>query len=234
MFSRPICWLAPTWGRAVVPLEYAGLRSDRVVRGPRQLGSPELVVKSASSHLEVLRQSQVEPEPARHLPHRALLRVPAHARDRDAHVDRGADAGEEEAGLEVDLPVGDRDHVRRDVRRDVPRLGLDDRKCRQRAAARIVGQLAGALEKPRVTIGRGKDSEVVVDDASISHQHAALELGSGGYRIRDLGSTNGVVVNGARMALAELKHGDRIALGQIELRYVVEARKSAPKTHSIE
>jgi pSer/pThr/pTyr-binding forkhead associated (FHA) protein len=99
------------------------------------------------------------------------------------------------------------------------------------------GPLAGsevALEKPRVTIGRSKDSEVVVDDASISHQHAALELGSGGYRIRDLGSTNGVVVNGARMALAELKHGDRIALGQIELRYVVEARKSAPKTHAIE
>jgi pSer/pThr/pTyr-binding forkhead associated (FHA) protein len=99
------------------------------------------------------------------------------------------------------------------------------------------GPLAGtevALEKPRVTIGRGKDSEIVVDDASISHQHAALELGSGGYRIRDLGSTNGVVVNGARMALAELKHGDRIALGQIELRYVVETRAAEPKTHSLD
>ena len=99
------------------------------------------------------------------------------------------------------------------------------------------GPLAGSevtLEKPRVTIGRAKESEVVIDDASISHQHAALELGSNGYRIRDLGSTNGVVVNGARMALAELKHGDRIALGQIELRYVVEDRASSPKTHSIE
>lgn len=99
------------------------------------------------------------------------------------------------------------------------------------------GPLAGTeveLEKPRVTIGRGKDSEIVVEDASISHQHAALELGSNGYRIRDLGSTNGVVVNGARMALAELKHGDRIALGQIELRYVVEARSAEPKTHSLD
>ena len=99
------------------------------------------------------------------------------------------------------------------------------------------GPLAGSevtLEKPRVTIGRGKDSEVVVDDASISHQHAALELGSNGYRIRDLGSTNGVQVNGARMALAELKHGDKIALGQIELRYVVEARSSGPKTHTLD
>ncbi|HTO06956.1 MAG TPA: FHA domain-containing protein [Myxococcota bacterium] len=99
------------------------------------------------------------------------------------------------------------------------------------------GPLAGSevtLTKPRVTIGRGKDSEVVIDDASISHQHAALELGSNGYRVRDLGSTNGVVVNGARMALAELKHGDRIALGQIELRYVVETRAASPKTHSLD
>jgi pSer/pThr/pTyr-binding forkhead associated (FHA) protein len=99
------------------------------------------------------------------------------------------------------------------------------------------GPLAGSevtLSKPRVTIGRGKDSEVVIDDPSISHQHAALELGSNGYRVRDLGSTNGVVVNGARMALAELKHGDRVALGQVELRYVVEARESAPKTHNVD
>ena len=99
------------------------------------------------------------------------------------------------------------------------------------------GPLAGsevALERPRVTIGRGGGAEVVVDDASVSHQHAALELGTGGYRIRDLGSTNGVLVNGARMALAELKHGDTIALGQIELRYVVETRAAAPKTHSVD
>ncbi|MFI5314350.1 MAG: FHA domain-containing protein [Myxococcota bacterium] len=99
------------------------------------------------------------------------------------------------------------------------------------------GPLAGSevvLERPRVTIGRGSGSEVVVDDASVSHQHAALELGSNGYRIRDLGSTNGVLVNGARMALAELKHGDKIALGQIELRYVVEARAAAPKTHAVD
>jgi pSer/pThr/pTyr-binding forkhead associated (FHA) protein len=99
------------------------------------------------------------------------------------------------------------------------------------------GPLAGsevALERPRVTIGRGNGVEVVVDDASVSHQHAALELGTNGYRIRDLGSTNGVAVNGARMSLAELKHGDRIALGQIEFRYVVETRTAAPKTHAVD
>src|SRR5215468_1643199 len=78
-----------------------------------------------------------------------------------------------------------------------------------------------ALEKPRLTLGRGPGCDVKLDDASISHQHAALELGSNGYRVRDLGSTNGVLVNGARMALAELKHGDKLKFGEIELRYVV-------------
>lgn len=98
------------------------------------------------------------------------------------------------------------------------------------------GPLGGSeveLCKPRVTLGRG-NCDVRVDDASMSNQHAALELGTNGYRIRDLGSTNGVQVNGARMALAELKHGDRILLGSVELRYVVEARKAQPKTHAVD
>ena len=99
------------------------------------------------------------------------------------------------------------------------------------------GPLAGsevALERPRVTVGRGDGCDVRVDDASLSNQHAALELGTNGYRIRDLGSTNGTHVNDARMTLAELKHGDRIMLGQVELRYVVEARQSQPKTHTVD
>jgi pSer/pThr/pTyr-binding forkhead associated (FHA) protein len=97
-----------------------------------------------------------------------------------------------------------------------------------------LGGSESALEKPRVTLGRGKDCDVVVDDPSISHHHAAFELGKNGYRVRDLGSTNGFVVNGARLALAELKHGDALVLGQIELRYVVETRASEPKTHAVD
>lgn len=99
------------------------------------------------------------------------------------------------------------------------------------------GPLAGsevALQRPRVTVGRGDGCDVRIDDASISHQHAALELGTHGYRVRDLGSTNGVRVNGARTALGELKHGDALALGEVELRYVVEARAAAPKTHAVD
>src|SRR5438046_857901 len=60
--------------------------------------------------------SEVEPQLAGHLAHRLDLRRAAHPRDRQADVDRGPDAAVEELRLEVDLPVGDGDDVRRDVR----------------------------------------------------------------------------------------------------------------------
>ena len=66
--------------------------------------------------------------------HRLALGVAADARHRDADVHGRPDAGEEEVGLEVDLAVGDRDHVGRDVGRDLAFERLDDRQRRQRAA----------------------------------------------------------------------------------------------------
>jgi pSer/pThr/pTyr-binding forkhead associated (FHA) protein len=98
------------------------------------------------------------------------------------------------------------------------------------------GPMAGsefALDQERVTLGRGTGADVVIQDASISHLHAALELGAKGFRLRDLGSTNGVTVNGAKVELAELKHGDRFQLGAVTFRYVVESRAAAPPTHEL-
>ena len=86
------------------------------------------------------------------LAHRLHLGGAAHARDREADVHRGPDAGVEEVGLEVDLAVGDRDDVGRDVGRHVAELRLDDRQRRQRAPAQLVVQLRGALEEPGVEV----------------------------------------------------------------------------------
>ena len=76
----------------------------------------------------------------------------ADARDRVADVDRGADAGVEEVGLEEDLAVGDRDDVRRDVGGEVARLGLDDRQRGERAPALLVVELGRALEQAAVQV----------------------------------------------------------------------------------
>ncbi len=84
--------------------------------------------------------------------HRLDLRVAAHARHRDADVDRRPHAGEEQLGLEEDLPVGDRDDVGRDVGGDVAALRLDDGQRREGPTTQIVGELRGALQQARVQV----------------------------------------------------------------------------------
>ncbi len=80
------------------------------------------------------------------------------------------------------------------------------------------------LDAPRLLIGRSATAGVRLDDPSVSSEHAAIELGSDGFGVRDLASTNGVRVNGAVVLVAELKHSDRIECGECELQYLVEAR----------
>src|SRR5688500_11474840 len=84
--------------------------------------------------------------------HRLRLRIATDARHRETRVHRGPDALVEEVGLEVDLAVGDRDDVGRDVRGDVVRLRLDERERGERAATVLLVQPRGALEEARVEI----------------------------------------------------------------------------------
>ena len=89
------------------------------------------------------------------------------------------------------------------------------------------------VEKELVTLGRSSTVDVMLDDASVSHQHAALELAGAGFRIRDLGSTNGVRVNGSRVTAADLKHGDLLEIGSLSFRFRVERRAAQPRTHHL-
>jgi hypothetical protein len=75
------------------------------------------------------------------------------------------------------------------------------------------------LSKPVTSIGRSKDCDVTLDDASVSRRHAEVHVENGKAWILDLGSTNGTEVNGARTQRAQLEHGDRIVIGQTELRF---------------
>src|SRR3954452_6022952 len=102
--------------------------------------------------LELTVLGELEAQASRARLHGLRLRRRADAGHRDADVDRRADAGVEEVGLQDDLAVRDRDHVRGDVRGDVPGLRLDDRERGERAAALLVRELARALEEPRVEV----------------------------------------------------------------------------------
>ena len=81
------------------------------------------------------------------------------------------------------------------------------------------------LEADGITLGRGPGVDIAFEDDSMSRQHAAIELGSDGYHVRDMGSTNGLLVNGAKVDGADLKHGDRIQLGEHVLQYLIEKRE---------
>jgi pSer/pThr/pTyr-binding forkhead associated (FHA) protein len=86
----------------------------------------------------------------------------------------------------------------------------------------------------RMIVGRSPETQIQIDDASVSSEHAAFELDSQGFGIRDLASTNHVLVNGAEVLSSALKHGDRIQLGECELQFVVESRTPHAKTWNME
>jgi hypothetical protein len=68
------------------------------------------------------------------------------------------------------------------------------------------------------TIGRSRDCAIVLEDAGVSRQHATLHPDDDGWVVEDLGSTNGVLVNGRRIRGAQaLQDGDRIELGSTEV-----------------
>lgn len=75
------------------------------------------------------------------------------------------------------------------------------------------------LDRPVLTLGRSRDCDISIDDPSVSRRHAELRREAGGFAIADLGSTNGTQVNGRKIDLARLQDGDRITLGQTELRF---------------
>ncbi len=65
----------------------------------------------------------------------------------------------------------------------------------------------------RVSIGRALDNDIVINDASVSRHHAAIEANGGGFRVVDLGSQNGLFVNGQRIAEAPLTDGAAVRFG---------------------
>jgi FHA domain len=87
-----------------------------------------------------------------------------------------------------------------------------------------------------VTIGRGPDNTIVVNDPSISTHHAQLLLEGDTYRLKDLDSTNGTRVNGKPVTEAVLRFDDRIRFGAAEARYEsseLSGSKPLPKPEEI-
>ena len=93
-----------------------------------------------------------------------------------------------------------------------------------RDSARARAMLVGAgkrtvLSGSRVLLGRSRDCDIQLDDPNTSRRHAEVRREGSAWVIADLGSTNGIKVNGSRVAEAELHPGDEVTLGLIRLRF---------------
>ncbi|MCB1056095.1 MAG: FHA domain-containing protein [Acidobacteria bacterium] len=73
------------------------------------------------------------------------------------------------------------------------------------------------LTGERLKIGRGGDNDVVLSDFSVSRAHALVFREQDAWAVRDLGSTNGIRLNGAPVEEARLSDGDVITIGAFEL-----------------
>ena len=71
-----------------------------------------------------------------------------------------------------------------------------------------------------VTVGRGPESDIFLDDVTVSRKHAEIERGERGYRIRDVGSLNGTYVNRVRVDAVDLRNGDEIQVGKYRFKFV--------------
>jgi hypothetical protein len=72
----------------------------------------------------------------------------------------------------------------------------------------------------RTTIGREPDNDIQIDSRFISRHHAAVHVGVHHTVIEDLGSTNGIIVNGQRTRRRALGDGDSVVIGKSEFRFL--------------
>ncbi len=71
-----------------------------------------------------------------------------------------------------------------------------------------IHQIVGIL-----LVGRGEEADILLLDGAVSRRHARIYGGQGNYFVTDLGSSNGILVNGTKAMTTRLQHGDEIQIG---------------------
>jgi len=86
------------------------------------------------------------------------------------------------------------------------------------------------LNVDRTTIGRVEDNTFQIADASVSSHHCEVHLRGSDIVIRDLNSTNGTFINDNKIEESVLKPGQKLRLGQVELKLEVEGAPAVSST----
>ena len=86
-----------------------------------------------------------------------------------------------------------------------------------------------ALTDKPITIGRGREADVMLDDEKVSRVHCGVALRNGNYYLKDLKSRNGTHLNGEEVEEAQLNPGDHIRVGSTVITFDA-ARRAGTQT----
>jgi predicted component of type VI protein secretion system len=101
----------------------------------------------------------------------------------------------------------------------------------------VSGPLQGSiifLSGEEVSIGRGEENQVSLPSTYVSRCHCLVEPTEGRFRIRDLGSSNGTIVNDLPVQERWLEHGDRMRIGDSLFLFLAHDEEEAQISREIE
>ena len=79
-----------------------------------------------------------------------------------------------------------------------------------------------ALSREKTTIGRHPESDIFLDDVTVSRRHAEVIVSDGRFTVTDAGSLNGTYLNRERIEQSELRSGDELQIGKFKLVFLHE------------
>lgn len=94
----------------------------------------------------------------------------------------------------------------------------------------ISGKMVGRkyrLHEDRFIIGRGTESQIPIDEQTVSRRHAELMMRNHQVIIKDLKSKNGIFVNDVKVSASALKDGDIIRIGNTVFKFVARGRNES-------
>jgi pSer/pThr/pTyr-binding forkhead associated (FHA) protein len=80
------------------------------------------------------------------------------------------------------------------------------------------------LSQEVTSVGRGLESDIFLDDITVSRRHAEIRATEGGFVVKDVGSLNGTYLNRERIEEAKIGNGDELQVGKFRLVLLVEAQ----------
>lgn len=98
-----------------------------------------------------------------------------------------------------------------------------DKKSNKTPALRVIsgpqGELVLPLTKNNMTIGRSPNSDIFLNDRTVSREHAVISRNGDVYQIADQNSYNGLWINNNNVSVSNVKDGDLIQVGVFFLRF---------------